>query len=84
MTSPDAGVSEISIHAPREGCDGVLIVHVHVSAGISIHAPREGCDAHRTQTARFEIISIHAPREGCDRTVAVGRLRDWYFNPRTP
>ena len=33
----------ISIHAPREGCD-VLVIHAGVRIGISIHAPREGCD----------------------------------------
>ena len=34
---------QISIHAPREGCDGdagrLMVVEI-----ISIHAPREGCD----------------------------------------
>ena len=33
----------ISIHAPREGCDFVLI-GVLCGPAISIHAPREGCD----------------------------------------
>ena len=34
----------VSIHAPREGCDGdVRWWRDH--AGVSIHAPREGCDA---------------------------------------
>ena len=33
----------VSIHAPREGCDGSGIVLIHI-AEVSIHAPREGCD----------------------------------------
>ena len=38
-----ASSSKISIHAPREGCDGIALFFCrHVD--ISIHAPREGCD----------------------------------------
>ena len=37
-------VLRISIHAPREGCDGVLRDGIEVIEIISIHAPREGCD----------------------------------------
>ena len=33
----------ISIHAPREGCD-VVVLYMPSAAAISIHAPREGCD----------------------------------------
>ena len=35
---------EISIHAPREGCDGQLRHILPDAPDISIHAPREGCD----------------------------------------
>ena len=34
----------ISIHAPREGCDGARVRACARDQGISIHAPREGCD----------------------------------------
>ena len=57
----------ISIHAPREGCDGYGVVSIYNPKDISIHAPREGCD--RQFSAGIVIlseISIHAPREGCD------------------
>ena len=37
----------ISIHAPREGCDGALIDKMQAALNISIHAPREGCDTGR-------------------------------------
>ena len=38
------GDGDISIHAPREGCDPFLLPQLLQSLPISIHAPREGCD----------------------------------------
>ena len=38
---------EVSIHAPREGCDRQSPVHPRKSE-VSIHAPREGCDGRCT------------------------------------
>ena len=35
----------ISIHAPREGSDDVVVVFKLVHLVISIHAPREGSDS---------------------------------------
>ena len=55
----------ISIHAPREGSDAVVILVFHHLL-ISIHAPREGSDAVQAPSARIRQISIHAPREGSD------------------
>ena len=37
------GWDNISIHAPREGCDYFMAERFFLR-GISIHAPREGCD----------------------------------------
>ena len=34
---------DVSIHAPREGCDREVVVVISQSY-VSIHAPREGCD----------------------------------------
>ena len=56
----------ISIHAPREGCDGLPKCLLSVLV-ISIHAPREGCDITRDDGLNVSRISIHAPREGCER-----------------
>ena len=62
----DWGELDVSIHAPREGCD------VHQSAydvrrDVSIHAPREGCDIVSQPVGELTLgVSIHAPREGCD------------------
>ena len=38
------GDGDISIHAPREGCDPFILPQLLQSLPISIHAPREGCD----------------------------------------
>ena len=35
---------DISIHAPREGCDRYQRGTCLIAVDISIHAPREGCD----------------------------------------
>ena len=35
---------KVSIHAPREGCDGLEVIRVFSGYHVSIHAPREGCD----------------------------------------
>ena len=58
---------DISIHAPRGGCDEGGMKQVAAGIGISIHAPRGGCDLRLPQGAcGDEGISIHAPRGGCD------------------
>ena len=57
----------ISIHAPRAGCD-VGSGNIWLATNtISIHAPRAGCDASQIGVEpQIEEISIHAPRAGCD------------------
>ena len=60
-------VPDISIHAPREGCDHAGNPVKGPALVISIHAPREGCDPRAEISNPFKFISIHAPREGCDR-----------------
>ena len=58
--------AQISIHAPREGCDYWDALAL-LDGAISIHAPREGCDGSSPGRATAPpTISIHAPREGCD------------------
>ena len=52
-------VDEISIHAPREGCDVHGGRHL-VQRGISIHAPREGCDC--TSSMRTGMTRYFNPR----------------------
>ena len=43
MTSPP--YLQVSIHAPREGCDLAMPQAPSWDEVVSIHAPREGCDA---------------------------------------
>ena len=58
----------ISIHAPREGCDGrteTETAHERQGAFQSTH-PARGATRRRRAPREEEGISIHAPREGCD------------------
>ena len=63
---PAAGGSDISIHAPREGCDpceGLVVIALHEFQ--STHPVRGATKVHHAPR-RVVGISIHAPREGCD------------------
>ena len=66
-TPPDKKtVAEISIHAPREGCDARrLYCGDHAGQFQSTH-PARGATAHYAYNIIVRRISIHAPREGCD------------------
>ena len=75
--------SRVSIHAPREGCDLVLVL-LDLFFGVSIHAPREGCDDGSLWSLVIRHVSIHAPREGCDWNSNKSRLLPGSFNSRTP
>ena len=57
---------EISIHAPRVGCDQEQNDWLDKFLKISIHAPRVGCDEELEALDAYGDISIHAPRVGCD------------------
>ena len=74
----------ISIHAPREGGDFMVVRVVPRISFISIHAPREGGDGQTAGRKGFPVISIHAPREGgdCHRQGLEPCGQD--FNPRPP
>ena len=57
---------EISIHAPREGCDTLPVLeYCHATAFQSTH-PVRGATVPSGAQPRGLSISIHAPREGCD------------------
>ena len=74
----------ISIHAPREGGDVMLLSQFYTLTDISIHAPREGGDVCYRYTTPQYLISIHAPREGGDDTWLLCCARIQHFNPRPP
>ena len=74
----------ISIHAPREGCDGVANENQWHDYGFQSTHPVRGATG-RVGTASFAgPISIHAPREGCDQYLEASCAPMPYFNPRTP
>ena len=61
-----SNISQISIHAPREGSDVSTMGTNGYTLIISIHAPREGSDLVHMRQGLPMMISIHAPREGSD------------------
>ena len=73
----------ISIHAAREGGDGVPHEDLQ-KPGISIHAAREGGDAVGFYFYMIHGISIHAAREGGDKHSESDCKPAQHFNPRRP
>ena len=76
---------QISIHAPREGCDPGgractgLLTDFNPRTPRGVRRPGAGRLHHQMP------ISIHAPREGCDGIgVPAGHDPLLHFNPRTP
>ena len=68
----------ISIHAPREGCDGVQPYLRPYCIPISIHAPREGCDQPQS-SALFALLYFNprTPRGGRQQTLPKSREFAW-------
>ena len=73
----------VSIHAPREGCDG----HLHPRRArlrVSIHAPREGCDGiasfRRRRSTRFNSRTPGGVRHCSDRPKD-GQIRFQFTHP---
>ena len=73
----------ISIHAAREGGDG-LGCGQRAGVQISIHAAREGGDVSPPRDWSKLAISIHAAREGGDSYRLWHNGSDNDFNPRRP
>ena len=44
LSSEVSQADKVSIHAPREGCDVIVVDFLIGEESVSIHAPREGCD----------------------------------------
>ena len=55
----------VSIHAPREGCDGSRSTLALGSDGFNSRTPG-GVRPKRAERHISKRVSIHAPREGCD------------------
>ena len=66
-----AGPVQISIHAPREGSDGVCHPPSKTPGVISIHAPREGSDQPSPSTGSQRILFLSTlPARGATRSAA--------------
>ena len=57
----------VSIHAPREGCDSIVLDIAWRYSGFNSRTPGGVRLSTRSIRAMFAVVSIHAPREGCDR-----------------
>ena len=82
---PLAADLDISIHAPRAGCDFVSPCIRRKARDISIHAPRAGCDALR-RFCHTRPLQHFNPRTPCGvrPLCAVIEPPLTNFNPRTP
>ena len=75
---------QISIHAPREGCDLRDNAAKLTQAQFQSTHPVRGA-THRIRVGFLVLgISIHAPREGCDSPSPPRPKARTNFNPRTP
>ena len=74
----------VSIHAPREGCDGDARDLLLEDFGFNSRTPGGVRLKHHRIVLFFFIVSIHAPREGCDDTRDFCQASSICFNSRTP
>ena len=58
--------SDVSIHAPREGCDVVDERVACEGPVFQFTHPVRGATKNLVRVAELAEVSIHAPREGCD------------------
>ena len=75
---------QISIHAPRAGCDCACMCYYIITERISIHAPRAGCDVKNMQAMYREMY--FNPRTPCGVRLKIidNTEVSKNFNPRTP
>ena len=59
-------MSDVSIHAPREGCDLFQSKRPVSLIGFQFTHPGRGATGGFFLSADMSDVSIHAPREGCD------------------
>ena len=75
--------AEVSIHAPREGCDGVLLF-LRATLRFQFTHPGRGATLSNCEGDTRRAVSIHAPREGCDYKHCLHSTYVQRFNSRTP
>ena len=77
-------LDEVSIHAPREGCDVNAPHSPILELSFQFTHPGRGATyTHNGLTVSLS-VSIHAPREGCDANDMVCSPTHTSFNSRTP
>ena len=74
----------ISIHAPREGSDGLKFCLKKVVLHFNPRSPRGERPVDGVSCTMWELISIHAPREGSDSASGPTMRKTENFNPRSP
>ena len=74
----------VSIHAPREGCDGVGCSLTAIPRAFQFTHPGRGATDLGKEIHYTAKVSIHAPREGCDISPRLSLLLSLSFNSRTP
>ena len=84
LAEESAAVSQISIHAPREGGDPKIAVTTSPRLVFQSTPPARGATTPPRQEIRPRYISIHAPREGGDKKQREEKKRQRHFNPRPP
>ena len=77
-------LSNISIHAPREGSDPDGSAPKASLILFQSTLPVREATRASPKEELHERISIHAPREGSDLSPSTKRLLRSYFNPRSP
>ena len=82
---PKLLIRDVSIHAPREGCDYREVVVIISQSYVSIHAPREGCDC-SIVIVIVRVSSFNSRTPGGVRLFGVGCSLTAIpsFNSRTP
>ena len=75
---------DVSIHAPREGCDFSKETNLSFAL-VSIHAPREGCDTQEIKDYQEAIkFQFTHPGRGATPSARLQRIHWRGFNSRTP
>ena len=76
--------STVSIHAPRAGCDTVVVRLLILQECFNPRTPSGVRLIFRSLSLACKTVSIHAPRAGCDTRGSHFRGGFVSFNPRTP
>ena len=80
----DENANKISIHAPREGGDGIPVQCPLPFSGFQSTPPARGATLERDYIKSRQKISIHAPREGGDNILTTQKCTHSKFQSTPP